>query len=323
MLVEVESCGIGAAQSPAGSAAGGLDQRDEPLVIRGGAARWPAVARWSPEYLTQRLGAIEIAYKTSSSNAHPDFRVTGLAGMFARQRGPLGDFLKLIGTGPANERARYLFTGDEQFLLRRRSGHTSVDPGLAPLLADVETPPLFPEERLYTIWAWLSGPGVRTWLHYDNNGCHNLNAQVSGRKRCVLYAPDDLAKLHPFPLGGGNPAYNCSRIDVERPDGELHVDASVRAWRAELEAGDLLFIPAWWFHSFEHLGEFNANVNYWWKPARPIWNVVAARQALVDAVTTARLDARDPTIAAALAALDSAALQRDPEREIGRPKPLS
>jgi len=25
----------------------------------------------------------------------------------------------------------------------------------------------------------LSGRGVRTWLHYDNNGCHNLNAQIT------------------------------------------------------------------------------------------------------------------------------------------------
>lgn len=313
MMIEVEHCRL----DEAGGASAGterrvdwLEHRDEPLVIRGGVAHWPAVALWSPEYLARRLGPIEIAYKVSSSNAHPDFRARSLAGMFARQRAPLERFLALIGGGPASERARYLFTGDEQFLLRRRAGQTSIDSALAPLLADVSTPALFAEERLYTVWAWLSGPGVRTWLHYDNNGCHNLNAQVCGRKRCVLYAPDELAKLHPFPLGGPNPAYNCSRIDVERQQGELAIDASVRAWRAELEAGDLLFIPAWWLHTFEHVGEFNANVNYWWRPARPLWNLVAARQAVVDAVQAAKLDASDPLIAHALAAIDAAALRR-------------
>lgn len=304
-MVDVEHCGIDQAR------AARLDERDEPLVIRGGAASWPAVGRWSPEYLARRLGPIEIAYKTSSSNAHPDFRVQGLAAMFARQRGPLERFLSLIGGGPTSERARYLFTGDEQFLVRRRAGQISVDPALAPLLADLVTPALFPEERLYTIWAWLSGPGVRTWLHYDNNGCHNLNAQICGRKRCVLYAPDELARMHPFPLGGTNPAHNCSRIDVERPAGELRIDASMPAWGAELQAGDLLFIPAWWFHTFEHLGEFNANVNYWWRPARPTWNAVAARQAVVDAVMAAKLDTNDPAIAGALAAIDAAALRRE------------
>jgi lysine-specific demethylase 8 len=288
-----------------------LAERDAPLVIDAGAAAWPAVGRWSPAYLEQLLGPIEIAYKTSTSNAHPDFRVHGSSRMFARERGRLADFFGKIGNGPARERCRYLFTGDEQFLLRRRAGETSVDPALAPLLSDIETPALFPEDRLHTVWAWFSGPGVRTWLHYDNNACHNLNAQVAGHKRCILYAPDDLFLLHPYPLGGDNPAYNCSRIDVEQPEPELASDlAAARGWHAELGPGDVLFIPAWWFHTFEHLGEFNANVNFWWKPEQLSWNVVAARQALVDAAARAELDLRDPAVASTLRALDAAARNR-------------
>lgn len=300
-----------ASSANAGALARRLEQLDVPLVIAGGAARWPAVSRWSHAYLAQRIGHIEIAYKASSSNAHPDFRADGLARMFARGRAPFSDFLKLIGTGPGPERARYLFTGDERFLLRRRSGQASIDPELGLLLEDVVTPPLFPEERLHTVWAWFSGAGVRTWLHYDNNGCHNLNAQITGHKRCALYAPEELGKLQPFPLGGDNPAYNCSRVDVERPEAELGRGlAAATAWHADLGPGDLLFIPAWWFHTFEHLGELNSNINFWWKPSRPIWNVVAARQALVDAAAAARLDARDPTVAATLGALDAAAIER-------------
>jgi hypothetical protein len=288
-----------------------LERRDAPLVISAAATAWPAVARWAPAYLQQLLGPLEVAYKTSTSNAHPDFRVQGLSQMFARERGPLADFFRRIGTGAASERCRYLFTGDEQFLLRRRAGETQIDPALAPLLSDIETPPLFSPERLHTIWAWFSGPGVRTWLHYDNNGCHNLNAQVQGHKRCVLYSPEDLPLLHPYPLGGDNPAHNCSRIDVERPQPELAHDlAQARGWQAELVTGDLLFIPAWWFHSFVHLGEFNANVNFWWKPEQPGWNVVAARQALLDAVAAAALDPRAPGLSPALQALDAAARSR-------------
>jgi hypothetical protein len=289
-----------------------LEELDVPLVITGGAATWPAVSRWDASYLAERLGPIEITFKTSSSNAHPDFRVEGLARMFARSRASFAEFLQKIGTGPSSERARYLFTGDERFLMRRRAGQTSIDPELAPLLEDVETPALFPEERLHTVWAWFSGPGVRTWLHYDNNGCHNLNAQITGRKRCVLYAPEELARLRPFELGGGNPAHNCSSIDVERPGAEAERDlAAAKAWYAELAPGDLLFIPAWWFHTFEHLGGFNSNVNFWWKPARPLWNVVAARQALLDAVAAAGLDPRDPALSAALRSLDEAAVRRE------------
>lgn len=231
--------------------------------------------------------------------------------MFARDRARFGDFLRFITTGPDARRAQHLFTGDEQFLLRRRGDATSIDPGLAPLLADVEVPAAVPESRLHTVWAWFSGPGVRTWLHYDNNGCHNLNAQVTGKKRCALYAPEELRRLRPFRLGGSNPAHNCSGIDVERPDPELATElAAARSWQAELSAGDLLFIPAWWWHTFSHLGPFNSNVNFWWKPAHPSWNVVAARQAFLDAVSEANVDIKDERVAAALAAVDQALINR-------------
>jgi hypothetical protein len=288
-----------------------LELGDAPLVISGGVAHWTALARWSTEYLAQLLGPIEIEYKVSSSNAHPDFRQRGLGRMFARGRSPLLEFFRAIQSGPPGDRCRYLFTGDERFLLRRRSGQTSIDPELGPLLADVETPPWFAEERLHTVWAWFSGAGVRTWLHYDNNGCHNLNAQITGRKRCVLYAPGELARMHVFSLGGDNPAHNCSRIDVEQPEpGDAPDLAAAEAWEAELGPGDVLFIPAWWFHTFLHVGEFNSNVNFWWRPERPSWNVVAARQAVLDAASAARFDPKDPAVAAALGALDAAAQSR-------------
>src|SRR5919109_5449988 len=101
-------------------------------------------------------------------------------------------------------------------------------------------------------------------------------------------------------------------MDVERPAAEAEPDlGAATAWDAELAPGDLLFIPAWWFHTFEHLGEFNSNINFWWKPVRPLWNVVAARQALLDAVAAAGLDPRDPASAAVLSSLDQAAVRRD------------
>jgi hypothetical protein len=45
----------------------------------------------------------------------------------------------------------------------------------------------------------------------------------------------------------------------------------------------VLYIPAWWLHAFLHLGELNANVNFWWKPLHPTDNAVSRRQAGIDA----------------------------------------
>jgi hypothetical protein len=277
-----------------------------PVVVEGGARDWPATARWSVAYLTELVGALEVDHKVSATGAHPDFTAASMAQMFARGRGTLAELFAAMTSGSPDERARRLFTGDEQFLLRRRDGVTTLHAPFAPLFADVVVPNVIPAESLYTVWAWFSGAGARTWLHYDNNGCHNLNAQLTGAKAFVLFAPDQLAALAPFPLGGPNPAHNCSALDVFAA--ATAFAGPVDAIAGELAAGDLLFLPAWWSHAFVHRGDFNANVNFWWKPARPLLDRTAARQALVDAAAAAGLT-RDPGAADALRRLDRAALE--------------
>lgn len=241
-------------------------ERGGPVVIAGGAHEIPAVGRWTVPYLKQRMGGVEVTHKRSRNRQHPDFTAPTIKDWFATGRGPFGELLDAMTTGPADARARLLFTGDEHPLVKRRDGVTTESPELAALLPDVRVPAVVPADRLYTIWAWFSGAGVRTWLHYDNNGCHNLNAQVAGRKRAWLFDAALAPRLELFPAGGPNPATNCSAIDVDDPARRAQLDALPR-WEAELAAGDLLFIPANWLHAFEHLGDFNANVNFWWLPA--------------------------------------------------------
>jgi hypothetical protein len=256
---------------------------DRPLVIRGGAREFPAFGRWNTEYLTETVGHVRAHHKRSVTNKHPDFDQPTLAVAFSRGESTLAEFFRAVTTGPEPDRAKLLFTGDEKFLLRRRNGASTLDPELAPLFGDVKVPDLVPEERLYTVWAWFSGRGVRTWLHYDNNGCHNLNAQLSGKKDCLLFEPSDAERLYFFEPGGPNPAHNCSAVDVDAPDSRrFPAFEGAEAWSARLDAGDLLFIPAWWPHAFFHHGEFNANVNFWWMPTEPRDNAIARRQRAID-----------------------------------------
>ena len=45
--------------------------------------------------------------------------------------------------------------------------------------------------------AWLSSPGMRTHTHFDND--HNLFVQLVGRKRFVLWPPNQTGRLCPYP----------------------------------------------------------------------------------------------------------------------------
>jgi lysine-specific demethylase 8 len=283
---------------------------DRPCVLTGAVKTWRATQSWSAAYLKDKLGSVEVKYKLSTSHAHPDFHQLTLDKMFSLGKSRFAEFLDEVTVGPPQERAKRLFTGDEQFLLQRRLGQTTINEPLRALLDDIEVPSLVPGDRLYTVWGWFSGSGVRTWLHYDNNGCHNFNAQITGTKRCLLFAPSELSRLAPFPLGGSNPAYNCSQIDIEAPDFQKFPEfRGASCYEATLEPGDLLFIPAWWFHTFLHLGELNSNVNFWWKPAKPVMNEVAARQMLVDIAAAAKAKlAGAPTPGELLEILDRTAI---------------
>jgi hypothetical protein len=255
----------------------------EPLVLRGVIRDWPAITAWTPEGLEKRLGSIELRFKHSRTHQHPNFHAASKAEIFAVKPLLFRDFVHSVQDGPSAERANLLFMGDEQFVWRRRNRQIETNPALLPLLEDITLPECIPEQELYTVWAWFSGKGVRTWLHYDDNGCHNVNAQVSGSKRALLFPPTDLEHI-PLFEPSQNPAYNYSPLDIEAPTAEQAVAlAKAHPWTAELEAGDVLFIPAHWLHTFEHLGTFNANLNFWWKTEQPLNDPIARRQAEFEA----------------------------------------
>jgi hypothetical protein len=96
-------------------------------------------------------------------------------------------------------------------------------------------------------------------------------------------APTDLEHIPLFDPTR-NLAYNYSPLDIETPTAEQTAAlAKAHPLTAELEAGDVLFIPAHWLHTFEHLGTFNANLNIWWKADQPLDDPIARRQAEIEA----------------------------------------
>ncbi|MDP9649628.1 hypothetical protein J2793_005095 [Paraburkholderia caledonica] len=113
-------------------------------------------------------------------------------------------------------------------------------------------------ERWNTPRVWLGPAGTVTPLHCDFED--NLFAQVLGRKRFLLYSPAVADALHPDDV---NPLLSVSRFDPERPNYvRFPLAESAKAIVCDLAPGDLLYLPAGWFHHVRAL-EFSLSVNRW------------------------------------------------------------
>src|SRR5580692_2209286 len=108
---------------------------------------------------------------------------------------------------------------------------------------------------------WLGGR-VRTQIHHDRD--HNLACVIAGRRRFVLFPPEQVANLYIGPIENPPP---LSIVDLEAPDFArfpLFEKALASAQTAELGPGDALLMPRHWWHHVTSRDPYNAMVNYWW-----------------------------------------------------------
>lgn len=86
----------------------------------------------------------------------------------------------------------------------------------------------------------------------------NLLVQICGHKRVVLFPPHDANLLY---LSGDK----SQVVDIDKPDlDHFPLFAQAHAYEALLQPGDVLFIPALWFHNVQAL-EFSVAVNTFWR----------------------------------------------------------
>lgn len=99
-------------------------------------------------------------------------------------------------------------------------------------------------------FVWVSTAGSNTHLHFDQD--YNVFVQMVGRKRFTLFPPSETPHLHPYPRA--HPLWHKSRLDFDRPDLARFPDyIHAHGEEAELEPGDLLYVPPYYWHHVETL----------------------------------------------------------------------
>ncbi|MBV8687687.1 MAG: cupin-like domain-containing protein [Alphaproteobacteria bacterium] len=235
-----------------------------PAVLRGLVGEWPAVARGaaSPRAMADYLAAFDRGAPVEGFIAPPEaggrfFYSDDLSGFnFERRKGRVRDIAAhLAGQAPgASAPAIYV--------------------GSAPI------PDCLPGFERENALALLGGRDVvpRIWIgnatlvapHFDLSD--NIACVVAGRRRFLLFPPEQAANLYVGPLDHTMAGQPASMVDVRTPDLDRHPryrEALAAGETAALEPGDALYIPSPWWHGVEAAGPLNVLVNYWWDDAPP------------------------------------------------------
>ena len=217
-----------------------------PAVLRG-CPLGPCLA-WTPDTLARRLAGVtrpvHVTSETNMSFVTKNFRYSTM---------DIAEMIKLATETGSTEKYYLRAVSDEN----PRSKPVQLDTEFPAIAADFQLPEaLLPREKVFSSVLRVSSGAVRVWTHYDV--MDNIYCQVLGHKRAVLWPPHQVDSM--YLLG------DKSRVaDIEAPDPDTFpLFAAAERWEAELGPGDILFIPALWFHNtLAH--DFGVAVNVFWR----------------------------------------------------------
>lgn len=201
---------------------------NRPVIVTDMAEHWPALQKWSPQYLKARFGDIEVEVQQGRST-DKNYEQNKLA---LRKKMPLGALVDLIEAyGSSND--LYMTANNEAL---------KSDP-LASLLDDIGPLPAYlsPENLIQNTFLWFGPAGTVTPLHHDT--VHLFHLQVMGRKRWRFISPMQTPLVYNF-----NQVF--SQVDLEAPDlARFPLFSQAAIIEAVVEPGEALFLPlAWWHH---------------------------------------------------------------------------
>lgn len=250
---------VGSAEARASGDVEMLLAAGEPVVIPGLVEGWPivAAARRGPQALAAYLFARDAGSPVPVMEAPPAFggRFCYAAGLhdysFTKRYRPLGETLDRI--------SRALDQSDGPVIAIQMMSLAEH----APAVLSENPSPLISVDIRPNLWL---GGRVRTQIHHDPD--HNLACVVAGRRRWILFPPEQVEALY---IGPPDRAPPLSLVDPEAPDLSRfpRFAEAMRAGRiAHLGPGDALLLPRFWWHHVTSLDPYNAMVNYWWGGAK-------------------------------------------------------
>lgn len=231
----------------------------KPLVIKNMTKNWPALEKWTFDYIKEAVGDITVPLY-DSSKADPSKPINASAAEMK-----FGDYIDLIRREPTDLRI-FLFDPIK---------HASR------LLEDYRSPKdlmggfldKYPN-------MFFGGAGSITFLHYDIDLAHIFHTHFHGKKHIILFDNKWSPRLYKIPFA----TYALEDYDISNPDFDKFPALNgLPGQETILEHGETLFMPTGMWHWMKYLdGSFSISLRAWDKSwtikAKSLYNLTIQRK---------------------------------------------
>ena len=229
-----------------------------PFVIRD-ADFGQCMRKWSTDYLTEKLKDICVSVHVSN-----DPKLDFIHKNFSYKTMAFNEFIdKCLND---NQNYYYLRSVGRDRRAREVANIKTHFPSIAD---DFEIPSFLSicdndcedceQNKLFSSVFRISSKDLVLWTHYDI--LDNVLVQIKGRKRVILFPPDNSSFLY-------LESDKSKIIDLDEPMDQLlkkfPLFENAVLYECVLEEGQSLFIPSLWFHNTKAL-EFSIGMNFFWK----------------------------------------------------------
>lgn len=196
----------------------------KPVLIKGLAFMQPAGEKWTLDYFKSSMGHLEVGVFDNNNEIHaysttvnPDSKIS------------FGKFLDTISSDRPSSIRMFRYNLYKQFPALKK---------------DFSCPSYFNSGIMKRFgYMFLGGKDTDVRLHYDVDGSNVLLTQIYGRKRVVLFPPDQSRYLYQVPFN------THSLVDLKDVDLDKWPNLKMaKGYEIIQEQGDGLFMPSRYWH---------------------------------------------------------------------------
>ncbi|KAK7478614.1 hypothetical protein BaRGS_00030146 [Batillaria attramentaria] len=272
--------------------------RSRPVIITDAMDNWPAMSKWTTEFLRDRYGDRYVHVHLTPNGVYDGVEPASIWDDFKLPQADLKytPYPDLILVRPAVLDMKFsdfldLIRNVSEGKMKGVSAYVEYEPlsyDIPELIDDVEVMP-FLENTLQAMTGnpinmWLSDGNTLGKIHFDK--FENFLCQISGEKEVILFEPHNNERFYEAYILQASRTYNAttkeflgakkpsartgvfSPVDIQQPDLERFKKfGEARPMSCTIKQGEVLFMPAFWWHEVQSrpspTEHRNLAVNFW------------------------------------------------------------